>query len=126
MRKLRLRFRSLLHRSLVENDLKDELRGYLEQEIERQIAAGSSPDEARMFAKSSLNGAERLKEECRDARGVRWLEETIQDLRFAGRTLRHAPVFSLTVICRPGVLHWCKHRHLLCGGYSPLSPLAVS
>jgi predicted permease len=98
IRKLRLRFRSLFHRSLVESDLEEELRDYLEQEIERQIAAGIPPDEARRLAISSLNGAERVKEECRDARSVRWLEETIKDLRFAVRTLRRAPVFSVTVI----------------------------
>lgn len=46
----------------------------------------------------SSNGRERIKEEYRGARGVRWLEDTIGDLRFAIRTLRKAPVFSLTVI----------------------------
>jgi predicted permease len=98
IRKLRLRLRSLFYRSRVENDLEDELRDYLELETERLIAAGSPPDEARRLATSSLNGAERLKEECRDARGVRWLEEAIGDLQFALRTLRRAPVFSATLI----------------------------
>ncbi|MGI9073964.1 MAG: ABC transporter permease [Bryobacteraceae bacterium] len=93
-----MRFWSLFHRSRVENDLENELRDYLEHEIERQIAAGTPPDEARRLAIASLQGAERLKEECRDARGVRWLEETINDLRFAVRTLCRAPVFSVTVI----------------------------
>ena len=46
----------------------------------------------------SLGGTERLKEECRDARGVRWLEDTLSDVRFAVRTLRKAPVFTVTVI----------------------------
>src|SRR5690242_16333931 len=98
IRKLRLRLRSLFYRSRVENDLEDELRDYLELETERLIAAGSPPDEARRLATSSLNGAERLKAECRDARGVRWLEEAIGDLQFALRTLRRAPVFSTTLI----------------------------
>lgn len=97
-RKLRLRFHSLINRSRVESDLDDELRDYLEREIERAIAAGSSPTEARRLAVSSLNGAERLKEECRDARGVRWLEDTVSDVRFAVRTLRKAPAFTVTVI----------------------------
>jgi predicted permease len=97
-RKWRLRFRSLFDRSRVESDLEDELRDYVEREVDREIAAGASPQEARRLAFRSLNGAERVKEECRDARGVRWLEETIGDSRFAVRTLRKAPVFSLTVI----------------------------
>ena len=41
--KLRLRFRSLFHTSRVEADLDLELRDYLEREIERAIAAGTSP-----------------------------------------------------------------------------------
>src|SRR5690349_10922217 len=98
LRKWRLRCRTLFDRRRVESDLEDELRDYLDHEIEREIAAGRSPEAARMLALSSLNGTERLKEECRDARGVRWLEDTLSDVRFAVRTLRKAPTFSVTVI----------------------------
>ena len=97
-RKWRLRFQTLFERSRIESDLEDELRDYLDREIEREIAAGAAPEEARRLALSSLNGTERLKEECRDARGVRWLEDTLSDVRFAIRTLRKAPIFSVTVI----------------------------
>src|SRR5205085_2422312 len=41
---------------------------------------------------------EQVKEECRDARGFRWLEDVARDLGFAVRTLRKTPGFSLTVI----------------------------
>ncbi len=98
LRKLRLRFQSLLDRSRVESDLEDELRDYLDRETERGIAAGLSREEARRLAVSSLHGAERLKEECRDARGVRWLQDTASDVRFAVRTLRKSPMFTATVI----------------------------
>ncbi|HEY3459122.1 MAG TPA: permease prefix domain 1-containing protein, partial [Bryobacteraceae bacterium] len=97
-RKWRLRFQALFHRARVESDLEDELRDYLNREMERAMAAGMSREEARRLAQSSLNGTERLKEECRDARGVRWLEDTLSDVRFAVRTLRKAPAFSVTVI----------------------------
>src|SRR5882757_10793849 len=96
-RKWRLRLRSLVDRSRLESDLEEELGDYLEREMERAIAAGASPEEARRVALSSLRGAERVKEECRDARGVRWLEDFLSDLRFAFRTLRKAPVFTVTV-----------------------------
>ena len=97
-RKLRLRLRSLFDRFRVENDLEDELRDYLERETEREIAAGSSPGEARRLAISSLHGTVRVKEECRDARRVRWLEDILGDLRFAFRTLRRAPGFTVIAI----------------------------
>jgi predicted permease len=98
LRKLRLRFQSVFNRSQAETDLEDELRDYLEHEMQRAITAGSSREEARRLALSSLHGADRVKEECRDARRVRWLEETVSDARFAVRTLRKAPVFTATVI----------------------------
>ncbi len=65
---------------------------------EREIAAGSSPEEARRRALSALGGIERLKEDCRDARGVRWLEDFFSDLRFTCRTLRKAPLFTVAVV----------------------------
>jgi hypothetical protein len=97
-RKCRLRFRSLFDRSRVEKDLEDELRDYIDRETEREVAAGATAEEAKRRALSSLGGTERLKEECRDARGIRWLEDTFSDVRFAVRTLRKAPVFTVTVI----------------------------
>ncbi len=97
-RKVRLRIRTLLHRSGVEEDLTDELNDYLARETEREIASGSSPEEARRLALCSLHGTERLKEECRDARGLRWIEDGVNDLRFAARTMRRAPLFAGTVI----------------------------
>jgi putative ABC transport system permease protein len=101
-RKWRLRFRSLFDRSRVENDLEDELRDYIDRETEGEVAAGATPEEAKRRALSSLGGTERLKEECRDARGIRWLEDTFSDVRFAVRTLHKAPVFTVTVIAALG------------------------
>src|SRR5579859_3327274 len=96
--KWRLRFQALFDRSRVEEDLEDELRDYIDREIEHEVDAGATPEEARRRALSSLAGTERLKEECRDARGVRWLEDTLGDLRFAVRTLLKTPLFAVTVI----------------------------
>lgn len=98
LRKWRFRFQSLVDRSRAERDLDDEISDYLDREIEREMAAGWSPEEARRRALAGLGGVERLKEECRDARGVRWVEETLSDWRFAYRTLRKAPAFTATVV----------------------------
>jgi len=62
---------ALFYRARVEGDLVDELLDYLDREMERAMAAGMSRQETRRLALFSLNGTERLKEECRDARGVR-------------------------------------------------------
>lgn len=96
--RLQLLLRSLFFRSKAERDLSDELNDYLEREIEWQIAVGASPEQARRMALASLDGLERVKDECRDARRVQWLESALSDLRFAFRTLRKAPAFSFITI----------------------------
>jgi predicted permease len=95
---LRLRLRSLFSHRRVEDDLEEELRYHLERQIQEELRAGASPEAARSAALRSIRDIEERKEECRDARGVRWLEDTLSDVRFAVRTLRKAPVFSVTVI----------------------------
>ncbi|MGD0365101.1 MAG: permease prefix domain 1-containing protein, partial [Bryobacteraceae bacterium] len=96
--KWRHRFQSLFDRSRVEDDLEDELRDYIERETERKVDGGATPEEARRSVLAGLGGTDRLKEDCRDARGVRWLEDTLGDVRLAVRTLRKAPAFTMTVI----------------------------
>ena len=65
----------LRHRSEMEEKLDKELQFHLEQHAKELIARGFSPAEARRRARLSLGGAEQVKEECRDARGTRWVED---------------------------------------------------
>jgi macrolide transport system ATP-binding/permease protein len=95
--RLRLRVRSLLLRARVEQELDEELRYHLEREIEEGLAAGLPRDEARLRALRDLGAVDRAKEECRDMRGVTFVEHRIQDLHFAWRQLRRRPVFGGTV-----------------------------
>lgn len=83
----------LWRRRQMEEQLERELRFHLDQHTTDLIAHGHNPEEARRQAKLALGGPEQVKEECRDARGTRWLEDLLQDFRYAVRTLRQRPGF---------------------------------
>lgn len=95
---LRGRARALFGRDTVERDLGDEIRFHLEMETEANIHRGMSPEEARRRARLAFGGVERVREEHRDARGLRLLEDIAADLRYAARWLRRSPGFTLSAV----------------------------
>jgi predicted permease len=98
---LRERLRAILFRGRMERELEEELRFHLENEAEAQRRAGSAEPER--DARVALGGIEGVKEAVRDARGVRPLENLAADLRFAIRTLRRNPGFTLAAVLVLGV-----------------------
>jgi predicted permease len=96
--KLKTWLRALLRRSEVERELNEEFRFHIERQTEQNIRLGMNPEEARFAARKAFGGVERAKERSRDARGVRWIEELWQDLRYGARMLMKRPVFTLIAI----------------------------
>jgi putative ABC transport system permease protein len=96
--KLPLRLKSILLRGRVENELDEELAFHLEHKIEEGIAEGLSPEEARYRALRAMGGLEQRKEEIRDARGIHWLTDFVDDVRYAVRSLRRTPGLAVFVV----------------------------
>lgn len=98
LERLRYAARTLIRRAETERDLDDELSLHLEIETERNIRTGLPPREARRQAQVAFGAVERFREESRDARGTRWLEELWQDGRYGVRGLRKTPAFTVVVV----------------------------
>jgi putative ABC transport system permease protein len=72
----------------MEEHLSKEVQFHIEQHAADLMARGIDPENARRQARLAIGGPEQVKESCRDARGTRWLEELLQDSRYAVRVLR--------------------------------------
>ncbi|MFN7998682.1 MAG: ABC transporter permease [Bryobacteraceae bacterium] len=88
----------LRRRGTLEEQLDQELQFHLEGHAADLVARGIPREEACRQARMALGGPEQVKEECRDARGTRWVEDMWQDARYMLRTLRQKPGFAAVTI----------------------------
>ena len=107
MKSMRRAWRRLLGSlpgSRQERELADEVEAHIGMLTEANLR-GMNPQEARRAAALKFGGIDVMKENYRDQRGLPWIETTLADLRYAVRTLRKNPGFSVvaTLILALGI-----------------------
>jgi putative ABC transport system permease protein len=90
--------RAILQGSRMEREMDAELRFHIEACAEDMVRNGVPREEALRRARLEFGGIEQTKEECRDARGVSFVESVVQDLCFGFRMLRKNPGFTVAAV----------------------------
>ncbi|HUF28774.1 MAG TPA: ABC transporter permease [Gemmatimonadaceae bacterium] len=88
-------FEDLIRRRRLDSEMDEEMRHHIEMEARRNAESGMTSEVARRSAVRAFGGVERYKEEVRDARGAGWMQDVGQDVRYAARSLRRRPAFTV-------------------------------
>ena len=86
-----------------EYNMAQELRFHIERYAEDLVRSGVSPEEASRRARIEFGGVNTVKGECREARGLQFLDELSRELRYAARLLRKTPGFTVTALLTTAV-----------------------
>jgi predicted permease len=93
------RLRALFRSDAVDGELTAEIELHLEMEAEELVRTqGLRPEDARRRARLAFGSVARYREEQRDARGVRWIEESLADLTYAVRVLLRSPGYTIPAV----------------------------
>lgn len=82
----------------LDRDFAQELESHLEMLTADHIARGMAPAQARRAARLKLGAGSSLASRHRDARGFRFLDDLVQDLRFAARLMIKDRWFSAAAV----------------------------
>lgn len=81
-----------------ERELTKEIAYHLSMAAQEQRERGQSPAEAESRARREFGNVGLAKETARDMWGWRWLQDSVEDIRYGTRTLRKQPGFAVIAI----------------------------
>lgn len=100
---LRVRFRALFRRQVMDAELEAELRDHLRRDEAQLAQVGLAPAEASRQARARFGALDAARDGARDERGLRWIEDAWRDLRRAWRSLVRRPLYALTACITLGL-----------------------
>ena len=92
------RLMNLLDKGRKDRELAEEFESHLRMQIDDNVRAGMSPEQARREALLKSGGLETSKESCRDRRGLPLVETVLRDFAYAMRQVRRSPGFAAAVV----------------------------
>lgn len=97
------RLLNIFHRDQVEADIEQEFEFHLAQSVEKLIASGMSPEEARRTARRQFGNYTLHKESARNIVLPLVIGDLGRDVRYGARQLRRNPGFTLVAVLALGI-----------------------
>lgn len=91
-------FRALTHRHSFEENMSEELRFHLAESVDALVRSGMSREQAVRQVHMELGSVTNMKDDCRQAFGLHFIDEFRRQLNYAARLLRKTPGFTATAL----------------------------
>ena len=98
MRPFLSRLLDVVFRRSREERLTDEVQSHLDHLTDEHVARGMTVEEARLAARKAFGGVDQLKAAYRDQRGIRVIDELLQDLKYAARLIARDRWFTAATV----------------------------
>lgn len=96
--RLYVALRGLFNPSSIDRDLDEELQFHFDKQVETNLAAGMTREQARRAAAIAIGNPETIREACRDGQAGAWPRQFARDLSHGLRLMKKAPGFSIAAI----------------------------